>query len=304
MSELGQFVSSIPPVTRVITLTSLVMGGLNSLQLIPISEYTCYFPYVWQKFELHRLLTGFLVPNPQAMQGMMEIYMMYSFSGGIEQGKFKKNLPDYLWYFAIVLPIILISAYVVLPPVYSLSPALLSALTFTWSVLNYNQQVNFYFMPIKASLLPAVSLGFRLLVDGHQSFVLSLIGCAAAYVYNCLETHTFGPLISVITGKEPDADTSNNRLGTVNTMTSHAWFYSTGYLGAPEWLKKSTSKLTGVDYDSVLYRRIPNAAGTGAKRRTSSGAGGYATGSFARGSGSAASGFKGEGRRLGSSKVE
>jgi Derlin-2/3 len=303
MSELGQFVSGIPAVTRTITLTSLVMGGLHSLQLIPISAYTCYFPYVWQKLEVHRLLTGFLVPNPQAMQGMMEIYMMYSFSRGIEEGKFKKNLPDYLWYFAIVLPIILISAFVALPPVYSLSPALLSALTFTWSVLNYNQQVNFYFMPIKASLLPAVSLGFRLLVDGHESFVLALMGFAAAYVYNCLETHTFGPLISVITGKEPDADTSNNRLGTVNTMTSHAWFYSTGFLGAPGWLKRVVSKLMGVDYDSVVYRRNPGAAaGTGAKRRASASTSGARNST--RGSGSPAGGFKGEGRRLGSVKME
>ena len=295
MSELGIFVSSIPPVTRTITLTSLVMGGLNSLQLIPITAFTCHFPLVWQKLEVHRLLTGFLIPNPQAMQGMMEIYMMYSFSKGLEESKFKKNLPDYIYYFAIVLPIILVGSYVAMPPLYSLSPALLSALTFTWSILNYNQQVNFYFMPIKASLLPAVSLGFRLLVDGQESFILALLGFAAAYVYNCIETRSLGPLMSIITGKEPEVNPNNNRLGTVNTM-AHAWFYSTGYLGAPHWLRRVLSRFTGVDYDSPAYNRRGFTA-FAAKKSTSAGTGSSAS---ARPGGNVF--FRGEGRRLGSGK--
>jgi hypothetical protein len=294
MSDLGIFFSSVPPVTRTITLTSLVMAGLNSLHIIPITAYTCYFPYVWQKFEIHRLLTSFLIPNPQAMQGMMEIYMVYSFSKGIEEGKFKKNLPDFIYYFAIVLPIILSGAYLFMPPLYSLSPALLSALTFTWSLMNYNQQVNFYFMPIKASLLPAVSLGFRLLVDGYESFLLALLGFAAAYVYNCLETQSFGPLMSIITGKEPETDKNNNRLGTVNS-SGHSWFYSTGFLEAPEWLKRIISRCSGVDYNSPAYRRrgftvIPKRR-SGANSDNESTTGSYTTGTF-----------RGEGRRLGSSK--
>lgn len=280
MSELGLFVTSIPPVTRTITLTSLVMGGLNSLGIIPISSFTCYFPLVFGKFEVHRLLTGFLIPNPQAMQGMMEIYMVYNFSKGIEEVKFKKNLPDYIYYFMIVLPIILVVSWLTMPPLYSLSPALLSALTFTWSVLNYYQQVNFYFMPIKASLLPAVSLGFRLLVDGYDSFLLALIGFAAAYVYNCLETGSFGPLVSLLTNKDPNSYGNNTkRLGTVNT--GNIWFYSTGFLEAPEWLKNIISKVTGVDYENAIYRR----RGFVVKKKVEN-----------------KSEFRGEGRRLGSNK--
>lgn len=280
MSELGQFVTSIPPVTRTITLTSLVMGGLNSLRIIDVSGFICYFPLVFNKFEIYRLLTGFLIPNPQAMQGMMEIYMVYNFSKGIEEVKFKKNLPDYIYYFMIVLPIILGFSWLTMPPLYSLSPALLSALTFTWSVLNYYQQVNFYFMPIKASLLPAVSLGFRLLVDGYDSFCLALIGFGAAYVYNCLETRSFGPLVSLLTNKEPNGYGNNTkRLGTIST--GNIWFYSTGFLEAPEWLRNIISKITGIDYENAVYRR----RGFVAKKKVEQ-----------------KSEFRGEGRRLGSSK--
>lgn len=254
MSELGQFISSIPPVTRTVTLTAVVMAGLNALQVVSISEFCPDFSMVTRKWEFHRLLTGFLVPNSQPMQGMMEIYMLYSFSKGVEEVKFRKNLPDYLYYHLIILPIMLVIAYMGFPPLYSLNPALLSALTYTWSVLNYNQEVNFYFMPIKASLLPAVSLGFRLIVDGTPSFVLALVGTFAAYVYNCIETKSLGPLVQVITGVEPPKDGSSNRLGTVNSLTN-VWFYSTGSLTAPNWLKAIVIRITGVDYNAAGFNR-------------------------------------------------
>ncbi|GMM31197.1 Dfm1 protein [Martiniozyma asiatica (nom. inval.)] len=295
MSDLSQFVSSIPPVTRCITLTSLIMAGLNALQIVPISSFCPIWELVWRRWEIYRLLTGFLIPNPQAMQGMMEIYMLYSFSRGVEEAKFRKNLPDYLFYYIIVLPIILTGSLVILPPMYSLNSALLSCLTFTWSISNYSQEVNFYFMPIKASLLPAVSLGFRLLVDGGSSFVLALIGSFAAYVYNCIETNSLGPLVQFITGDEPQAST---RLGTINSA-SHLWYYSTGHIAAPAWLRNAVSNIMGVDYGSVAYNRgftvypAKPVYNTTEKTGTSG-----TTGSNWR----ATNVFKGEGRRLGSAE--
>lgn len=253
MSELGQFIGSIPPVTRTFVITAVVMAGLNALQVVSITEFCPEFSMILGKYQLHRLFTGFLVPNNQPMQGMMEIYMLYSFSKGIEEGKFKRNLPDYLYYHMIILPIMVICSYIGFPPLYSLNPALLSALTYTWSVLNYNQEVNFYFMPIKASLLPAVSLGFRLIVDGTEAFTLALVGSFAAYVYNCLETQSLGPLVQVFTGKEPQK--GGARLGTAKSMTSNVWFYSTGILRAPAWLHNLVCKFTGVDYNSMAYNR-------------------------------------------------
>lgn len=288
MSDLGQFFKSVPPVTRTITLTSLVISGLNSLTVIPIGEFTCEFPLIIHRFELHRLLTGFLIPNPQAMQGMMEIYMLYTFLKGIEEGKFKRNMPDLMYYLLIILPIMLIGGFLTVPTTHSLHAALLSAVTFTWSIHNYSQQVNFYFMPIQASLLPGVSLGFRLIVDGRESFLLAVTGCAAAYAYNCIETSSLGPLQSVITGHEPVADPNNNRLGTVNSMTK-PWFYSAGMLVAPGWLKSVVSRLTGVDYESPAYRR--GYVGTGPRRFSTEKAEGVKVGTFT-----------GAGRRLGSVK--
>lgn len=266
MSELGQFVASVPPVTRFLTLASLVVGGLHALGIAPVSEFTLDYPL--PLMELHRLLTAFVVGNPQPMQGLMEVYMVYTFSRGLEEVKFRRSVADYFWYLILVFAFVLISGMCVImtvpgPVPASLSPALMGALTCTWSVEHHNQEVNFYFLPIKASLLPAVSLGFRLLVDGTPTFILALVGVGAAYVYNCLETRSWGPLYSFIVGKEPERPA---RVG------GNGWFYASGKLEAPVWLKRLFKE-----------KNVPPAATT----------------SFT--SAGLKSTFKGEGRRLGSS---
>lgn len=305
MSELAEFYKSVPSVTRILTLSSLVIGGLNALNLISSVEFICYFPDVWYKFEIYRLLTGFVVPNPQAMQGMMEIYMVYRFSRGIEEGKFNKKLSNYIYYLLIIIPIILIISLICLNfnkiSYYSLQPALLSALTFTWSVKNYNQQVNFYFMPIQASLLPAVSLGFRLLVDGIESFKVALLGMASAYVYNCLETKSYGPLFSFITGREPQKNNNSHRLGSLpNANTTAAWFYSTGDLDAPDWLKVVLGE---TDSRRSVFGSGAN-TGSHAGSGTSTGTATGTTAGFGARNRDTGGKFCGEGRRLGSERTK
>lgn len=117
------------------------MAGLNSFGVVPYSSFSFFFPEVIRNLELYRLVTGFLVPNPQPMQGLMEVYMLYTFSNGVETKKFSRNLPDYFFYLTITFPVMLFGAYFFLPPVISLSPALMSALTYTWAIANYDRSI-------------------------------------------------------------------------------------------------------------------------------------------------------------------
>lgn len=239
--------------------------GLNSLGIVPISSFICDFRLAFQNIEPYRLVTGFLVPNPQPMQGLLETYMLYTFSKGLESGKFSGNTSDYLYYLLIISPIMLLSAYFILPPVYSLFPALLSALTFSWAINNYDQNINFYFIPMKASLLPITTLAFRFLVEGKLSFTISIIGTAAAYIYNCMETHSFGPLSSLFL-----TNTGNNFT---------RWPYATGHLSAPGWLRTIVSKLRGAVGPSGVHTIAPTSSNKKKAKRNSA--------------------FQGEGHRLG-----
>lgn len=220
------------------------------------------------------------------MQGLMEIYMLYSYSRGLEEGKFLLNLPDYVYYYLIVLPLILLSA--LFTDAVALNSVLLSALTYTWSIANKNSQVSFYFLPIKASLLPAVSIGFRLLIDGKMAALQAIGGMLAAYIYNCLETRSLGPLSRLILQRQPNS--SSGRVGTVHTLSSvESANQDDGYLPSPEWLRKLCSKLTGKNY--MTHYPSVHAMNKSSDRRSEA-----TTSSYSRYGDSS---FKGKGQRLG-----
>ncbi|ODV97484.1 hypothetical protein PACTADRAFT_73223 [Pachysolen tannophilus NRRL Y-2460] len=247
MSELRQFVSQIPPITRILTLTSLSVAGLFSIDIVKPVSLICYWPLVIKKYQFWRLITSFFVCNihDQPMQSLMDLYMIYSYSRGLEENKFI-NIADYIFYYVIVTPLILFTSP--WTSALSLQSALLSALTYTWSIANRNQQVNFYFITMKAAILPAVSLGFRLLLNGKQDFLQAFVGMLAAYLYNCLETSTLGPLMSLI---KKDSNQTTKRVGTLNSLNSNTYIeelYYDGYLPAPSWLRKLITGSPNVAY--------------------------------------------------------
>ncbi|CDK24166.1 unnamed protein product [Kuraishia capsulata CBS 1993] len=229
------------------------------------------------------------------MQGMMEIYMLYSFSRGLEENKFKYRLPDYIYYFMIVIPIILLATSWM--KVYSLSGALLSSITLTWSLANYNSLVNFYFMSMKASLLPAVSIGFRLILDGKKSALVHVAGMFAGYIYNCLETKSFGPLAGMLLSMQgADTNVHPNRVGTLSSVNSQ-WFYATGDLPAPMWLKSLVTRLIGVNYTQAPrhgYHVINSGTVPATSPASAASSSGFLKNPFEKPA------FKGKGQRLGS----
>lgn len=233
MSDLTQFINSIPKITRIITISTLTTKFLTSLNIISLFTLICEWNSILRfKSQLWRLFTGFLITNPQPMQGLMDIYMLYSYSRGIETDKFFNNIADYTYYFIIILPIIWILNF--FNNSWFLNQSLIGALTYTWSRSNKDQKVNIYFLPIKASLLPIVTLGFRMLLDGFQSFLSVFIGMISAYIYSCFESKSLGPLYYYFFPNQIVNNKNKNKVGTINSRE----FFNEGYLGAPNWLKK------------------------------------------------------------------
>lgn len=180
------------------------------------------------------------------MQSLMDLYMTYSYSRGLEETKFFSRV-DYAYYYVIVLPLILASTFIT--NALSLQSGLLSALTYTWAISNRNQQVNFYFITMKAGILPVVSLGFRLLLNGKEDFIQAALGMFSGYIYNCLETRTLGPLMSLFNkNKQPQV---SNRVGTLNSLNKQnvEELYYDGYLLAPSWFRKLVTGNANVAYE-------------------------------------------------------
>lgn len=225
------------------------------------------------------------------MQGLMDIYMLYSYSRGIEENKFYNDVADYAFYLAIVMPLIVVSS--VFTNSIFLLQSLLGALTYTWSRANRNQKVSIYFLPIQASHLPVVTLGFKLLLDGPPAFFCVLAGMSAAYLYACIESRSLGPLYSYICdtlGINVIRHSNSNRVGTIHTINEVA----DGYLVAPNWFKNIVNFFVPADkkvtYDGKEKRTNVQTLNDKPGAKTS----GF---SFA---GVTSSSFKGKGQKLGS----
>ncbi|KAH3673126.1 hypothetical protein WICMUC_003882 [Wickerhamomyces mucosus] len=303
MSDFNQFIAGIPKITRLFTVSTLTAAFLNVLNILP----SYHLIYLWKPalkgYQVWRFFTGFIVTNPQPMQGLMDIYMLYSYSRGIEENKFYGDIADYAFYLSIIMPLITLSS-VFTNAVFLLQP-LLGALTYTWSRANRNQTVSIYFLPIKATHLPIVFLGFRLLLEGPRSFFSVLSGVATAYIYACIESRSLGPLYSYICdtiGINVIRHKNQNKVGTIHTINEVV----DGYLVAPNWFRNiigfffggygtqnnlgSSGQRLGGGVKSSNVKTLSDQSGDSTTARSS----GF---SFV-GSGST---FKGKGQRLGGS---
>lgn len=281
ISNLVRFVAGIPTITRTFTVTSLTFAFLNALQILP--SYYLYLDWykVFHNWQIWRFVTSFFVIPDQPMQGLMALYMLYSYSRGLEENKFYLNIPDYAFYLSIVMPLIVIVS--VLTQSHSLLENLLGAISFTWSRANNDQRVSFYFMTIEAKHLPIVTLGFKLLLEGPRGFFATLFGMAAAYFYSCIESRSLGPLYSYIVntlGINVIKHSNTNRVGTIHTMHE----VTDGYLPAPAWFRSIIYNIIGRPRSEQKKDGINSIHKTG----TTASSTGYYKGSF-----------QGKGHRLG-----
>lgn len=175
-------------------------------------------------------------------------------------------------------------------PVPLLQQALLGSLTYTWSRANKDHQVSIYFISIKASLLPVVTLGFRLLLEGTTSFLAVLAGMSAAYVYACIESWTLGPLYTYFCETFGIRVQNENRLGTLDNSAREK-----ETMRAPMWFKKFIGMFVGnsrvIDQRKNKIHTLTNGSSSSATTSSSSTSSGSIFGN---------SKFQGRGYRLGS----
>ncbi|GME83388.1 unnamed protein product [Ambrosiozyma monospora] len=98
--------------------------------------------------------------------------------------------------------------------------------------------------------------------------------------------------MSLFQGAINQNDNNTHRLGTADSL-QNVWYYSTGHLSAPVWLKSVVSKYTGIDYNSAAFNRHSFGAAIPPKNRRGS------SNDTSKGS-TSGSAFRGQGRRLGS----
>jgi hypothetical protein len=231
------------------------------------------------------------------LSGLMDIYALYSFSKGIEEGKFFHNTADYAFYLFLVIPLIQFCSLFLSTG--SLLLPFVSALTYTWSRTNRYNQVMVYFIKVQAEYLPLAMLIFTFLLFGGEPFFSALSGLSAAYFYQCLESKTLGPVYTWIVsmlGVDVTRSGQTQRVGTIHTINQIE-----GSLKAPKWFASIVDFIIGNGRPTPVQDRgkvnsLSGSSRIGGFNNLEKSSSGSSSGFSFGGSNT----FKGSGHRLGS----
>lgn len=274
-------------------MSTIVVSSSCVLGLLPPQRVLLSWKAVTDDWEFWRPVSALFLANMSQLSGLMDVYALYSFSKGLEEGKFFLNISDYCFYLFLIIPLIQLCS-VVMPPGSLLLP-LVSALTYTWSRKNRYNQVLVYFVKIQGEYLPLAMLIFTFLLFGKEPFFSALSGFSAAYFYQCLESRTLGPVYAWICstlGVDVTRTGQTQRVGTIHTI-NHT---DEGPLKAPYWFVRIVEFFTARQrvkgHEKAQGRRIGGFGNMNSNQPQ---------GSSGKSSGfSYTSAFRGTGARLGS----
>lgn len=219
----------IPIVTRCLISSLVIITTLNRLELLSTGKLLYQFNEVVNYLQIWRIFTSCFILPLQAMPAMLEMYNFYSRSSQLES---RRDPRDYAFYLCFCIITICITVTIIFGRSHPLvlTGAFASCLTYTWSVDNANVKVMFYgLFPIWGKYFPLIQL-FTAFVFGEDNFTVHLVGFLTAYLYLCLDTKSWGPILGwLFFGENPYYGITPN-----------------GYFGAPQWMKRSRRGFTSL----------------------------------------------------------
>ncbi|CCC67769.1 hypothetical protein NCAS_0A12110 [Naumovozyma castellii] len=199
---------SFPPVTRTLLTLMVLTTSLALVGWVPIG----YFVYSWTEcfryFQFWRMVTACFILPGELMQFIFQIYLLYSRSKEVETGRFLVSSAvsptiEYTYY----LLFSMISISILSSLIYGQSyPMILTAgfdscLACTWAIDNINKPISLFgVLPITGKYIPVFQLVTSFIFNPN-SFLLNCVGIFVAYLFNCLDTRTLGPVWGWLTNK-------------------------------------------------------------------------------------------------------
>ncbi|SCU85943.1 LAME_0D03708g1_1 [Lachancea meyersii CBS 8951] len=214
-NELAQLVAQIPPVTRFVLLAIVVLYTL--LRAGILSDVWFYFwPYeTFLKLQIWRMITGPLIIRKGKLATLFTLFEFYTHSSHLENYHFHgKDHTEYVYLLCVLLTGLVCSVTLLrIDCPFTLVDGFMAALTCLWSIKNWNTSLMFYgLFPIKGKYNPLLQLFLSYLFDDEQhTFPLIAVGFVVAYVYNCLDTRSLGPLYGYIRSKASGYGLVNDR---------------------------------------------------------------------------------------------
>lgn len=195
-SELSSMLNKIPIVTRWVIGAIILQTIVIRLEILPAEKTYYHFALSAKKLQIWRPVTACFPLPPSSAMALMDLYTIYSRSADLER---RRNTLDYLFYmwFCISALAALAAAFFGLRSYVNLETSFKFFLSYTWSVDNANARVVYFgLFPILAKYIPIMELFLAFLFN--ENFIAPLMGLMVAYVFQCLDTTSLGPIYGSI----------------------------------------------------------------------------------------------------------
>ncbi|WWC88404.1 uncharacterized protein L201_003315 [Kwoniella dendrophila CBS 6074] len=184
-----QWITDIPPVTRVWVAASLATSVLVECQVIaPLQLYFSWKAAIGNG-QVWRLITTFLYFGPLSLDLAFHMFFIMRYSRLLEENSFSNKRADYVWLlFLCCVFLLIISPLLTMP---FLSSSLAFALVYIWSRRNPSIKMSLFgVITITAPYLPLCLVAFSwLLQGGFQAAIGDIIGILAGHTYVFLQDY-------------------------------------------------------------------------------------------------------------------
>ncbi|KAK2797993.1 hypothetical protein FQN50_008989 [Emmonsiellopsis sp. PD_5] len=175
-----------PVVSRTLTAAAFAQSLLVHGDFINPNLVLFHLPWIFKIFpDVWRIVTPFLLTGPR-FDFIFDLYFLYKYASGLERDSPRFPVPgDFFIYIVFVGTVIMLSAGCFLGAMI-FTPALITALMYTYGQVNIGQKASFYVIQIPIELLPWATIVLTMVLKGWFTAQVALCGIVAAHLYEFL----------------------------------------------------------------------------------------------------------------------
>ena len=153
MDMVNMFFMNSPKVTKLLTLTFLIISLLAWFEVISSFNLYLNLSLVFKKFQIWRIFTSFLFFEEFGVSFLFHLILFYRYSNMLEKNVFKCSSPDYMYFLFLAFVVLLIICPIA--GIIRLSSSLSFTMMYYWGRKSKNTLVQFIgIITIRAPYLP------------------------------------------------------------------------------------------------------------------------------------------------------
>jgi len=151
-----------------------------NLGLVGVRTLMWYPPFIYQSFQLWRIITPFLFMGGLGFAMLINLVFLLRYSQQLEQGRFGGRLADYVFMLGFGAILLLVAATIIGAPF--MADGLIMFLVYVWARTNPNVDMSFMFgIRFKSAYFPWVLIGFKFLMGGSP--YMDVAGALIGHIY-------------------------------------------------------------------------------------------------------------------------